>query len=362
MWNGLMKINKFKRLIFGLLAVGFISGCSVSKDPEHENAVKMVVVETAGNMIFVKGGSFMMGDSGDGKDIASFTFEEEEKAVKEINLDSYSINKFETTWGEFATYLKDVGRLSDYDDYNKYSRENEFIAAVEDISSANYSKRPALSPSWYEADGYCKWLAEKTNKPYALPTEAQWEFAARSRGERVRYATEDGITLVLDDYMKGQYMGWDPVNERKIIVEAIDPLALPKGNAFGSSSREYSWWRRIVGSYPPNELGIHDMTGNAREWVADWYEENYYQKMQKHNPIGPAEPIVWWKSIKKNRKDQPVKTVRDWVSGSSIPGTSVGAIYGRGGAAVTIREIGFRCALNSLQPAIKAWPKTLVDG
>ncbi len=345
-----MIIYQFKRLLFGILVIGIIAGCSVSKDPEHEKIVQGVLAETQSNMVFVKGGTFMMGDTGDGKELEFFTNREELRRAAKVTLDSYSINKYETTWGEFVTYLKDEGRLSDYDDYDKYMHLAEPITAVKNVSSPNYYKRPALSPSWYEAEGYCSWLATKTKQPYTLPTEAQWEYAARSRGERVRYATEDGLTLVLDNYMQGEYFGWNPINKIKFIGDATDPLAPPKGNAFGSSSSEYRWWHRIVGSYPPNKLGMHDMTGNAQEWMADWYEKDYYQKMPQLNPKGPAEPTVWIE-FKKGRME-PARTVRDWVSSSSVPGTSVGAIYGRSRKAVTVGRVGFRCALNSAKPAL----------
>lgn len=344
-----MKINNIKILFLSLLILITMNGCSKLDDPKHAKAVQTVLAETHVNMVFVKGGSFMMGDTGDGKDLEFFTNRDELREATKVTLSSYSINKFETTWGEFVTYLKDEERLSDYD---KRKDTGEPIAAVNNVSSPNYTKRPALAPSWYEADGYCKWLAKKTNQPYALPTEAQWEYAARSRGERVRYATSDGLTLVLDDYMKGEYFGWNPV-KKEFLGDATDPLAPTKGNAFGSSPRpDYRWWRRIVGSYPPNKLGIHDMSGNAKEWVADWYEKNYYQKMSEHNPQGPTEPVVWTEFIKKSKKDQPAKTVRDWVDSGSIPGTSVGAIYGRSFSSVTTGRIGFRCALNSPEPTL----------
>jgi len=326
-------------------------GCENEPSPEHLAQVQSITKQTAQNMVFVEGGSFMMGDSGDGKNIAHFTKYDEEYAVKTITLHSYSINKYETTWGELVTYLKDVGRYEQYE-YDRGYRDSPYIA-VNDPASPNYYKRAALAPNWYEAEGYCLWLADKTGLPYALPTEAQWEYAARSRGERVRYATQDGMTLVLDDYLfEGDWV-WDPVNKSKDTYRyAFDPLAMPKGNAFGTTANLYDRYTRVVGSYPPNKLGIHDMTGNANEWVRDWYEKDHYTKMDELNPQGPAEPKHWQKRYNSDEKI-PSKVRRDWVGAASIPGTSIGALYGRGRGAITALDVGFRCALNLDEPIAK---------
>jgi formylglycine-generating enzyme required for sulfatase activity len=191
-------------------------------------------------------------------------------------------------------------------------------------------------------------LAEKTGLPYALPTEAQWEYAARSRGEGVRYATHDGMTLVLDDYMLGEHFSGDPIKNKTVIRNAHDPLAIPKGNAYGITVNEYEWYTRIVGSYPSNKLGIYDMTGNAQEWVRDWYEKDHYIKMDEVNPQGPLEPKKWLETYDKELI--PTKVKRDWVTSSSTAGTSRGTIYGRGRSNVRSDINGFRCALNSPEP------------
>jgi len=341
MWYCLITIFKESNMIkiVFLILCGFaLSGCEKKPDPDHLKAVEKVLQNTAENMVFVKDGTFMMGDSGDGKEIEYFGATEEQYAVKNITLDSYSINKYETTWGELVTYLKDVDR---YDQYNeqKYRYDQHYIA-VDDISSPNYFRRAARAPSWYEAEGYCLWLAEKTGLPYALSTEAQWEYAARSRGERVRYATHDGMTLVLDDYLYQEYLTKDPDTQDRMYVKAYDPLALPKGNAYGITVNEFEWYTRIVGSYLPNKLGIHDMSGNVQEWVRDWYEKDHYKKMDKNNPQGPSEAKYWGPPISKN--NTPTKVLRDWVTS--------GLIYGRSYAYVSISSIGFRCALNSPEP------------
>ena len=326
------------KIVFLILWGFALSGCETEPDPNHLKAVEKILQKTAENMVFVKGGTFMMGDSGDGKEIEYFGATEEQYAVKNITLDSYSINKYETTWGELMIYVKDTGRYEYFREVN--TREDHPYIAVDDITSPNYFKRAARAPNWYEAEGYCLWLAEKTGLPYALPTEAQWEYAARSRGERVRYATHDGMTLVLDDYLYQEYLTSDPATKERVYVKAYDPLALPKGNAYGLTVSEYEWYSRVVGSYPPNKLGVHDMSGNVQEWVRDWYEKDHYKKMDEVNPQGPSEPKEWYETYDKELIPEKVK--RDWVNS--------GTIHGRKGSDVEDWSNGFRCALNSREP------------
>src|SRR5690606_4851307 len=121
----------------------------------------------------------------------------------------------------------------------------------------------------------CDWLGQLTGLPFALPTEAQWEFAARSRGQNTPYATDTG-RVEKDPYLRPPR-------------EYIDPSTPPKGNALVHSSATFE--RRPVGSYPPNPLGLYDMTGNVAEWTRDWFQEDYYQRISKHNPAGPEGPV-----------------------------------------------------------------------
>ena len=343
MWGSLMK--KMISLIYSsVFIVVVLSGCSFLEDPEHEMAVLEVLKQVKENMVFVEGGTFMMGDSGDGKDIAFFSNIDKVRGVKDITLDSYHIKKYETTWGEYVMYLKDTGK---YNFKNDPKSQIQAVHAVNEGDSPYYFKRPALAPSWGEANNYCTWLSEKTQKPYALPTEAQWEYAARSGGKRVRFATEDGFTLDIDNYMKGEYKDSDPVTGKTVIKESKDPFAKPQGNAFVyGEGFDFETLYRTVGSYAPNALGIHDMTGNAKEWTADWYDEKYYQYMTQINPAGQVDPISFIDLTRVGLT--PEKTVRDWIQGSNYWALNT-SIYVRGGFPINAFYIGFRCALNSNQ-------------
>ncbi|EBR3159239.1 formylglycine-generating enzyme family protein, partial [Salmonella enterica] len=106
------------------------------------------------------------------------------------------------------------------------------------------------SVSWNDASAFCKWIGKVSGKSITLPTEAQWEYAARSRGKFFQFANSDN-----------QYNPDDKLN----FTHDMAP----------------------VGSYPPNLLGLYDMMGNGNEWVNDWYAEDYYKNSPEKNPQGP---------------------------------------------------------------------------
>ncbi len=252
----------YKKLL--LIPLLFSFAACESKDEKLEKLLKI----TQGNMIFVKGGSFMMGDPQGTKIKDKYGYNilrtpENEKKYPEVEwmrigggvdlalkhkvtLSDYSISKYETTWEEFDLYYEIIGK--EY--YKKKSKDKnrEFRSP----------KMPAWSPNWQEAKDYCKFLAEKTGLKYDLPTEAQWEYAARSRGEYVYFATDTGRGVENRDSL-------NPTNEPKNIG----------GGVF------------TVGSFPPNSLGLYDMSDSYHEWVNDWYDKNYYKISPEFNPKGP---------------------------------------------------------------------------
>lgn len=113
---------------------------------------------------------------------------------------------------------------------------------------------PITNVSWQDAVGYTDWLANKTGKHYRLPTEAEWEYAARggNQSKGNLYAGSNSLDSV----------GWYRDN---------------------SSGKPY-----LVAQKRPNELGIYDMSGNVWEWCSDWYGADYYASSPKDNPRGPA--------------------------------------------------------------------------
>ena len=228
------------------LAIVF-TACGKPSDDE----IKQLLEKSKENLVFVEGGTFMMGDGGAtyidqngvNNQTDAWTGYDDNKPAHKVTLDSYHIQKYEVTWAEFDTFSKATGLpLRDSDLLGKGLRAPIIPAGV---------------GTWYNAKAYCQWLAKESSLPYDLPTEAQWEYAARSRGRAdVLYATDSG-------WLKE---GWNFGASYKGL-----PLSTPKP----------------VGLHPPNPLGIYDMMGNVAEFVEDWYDPKYYAKSPRQNPKGP---------------------------------------------------------------------------
>ena len=224
--------------IYLLLCCITLTACTPS-----EQDIQKLVQRHLEEMVFVEGGSFMMGNPG-GWDTSPNSW-----PPHKVTLDSFYIQKYEVTNRDFDLFRKATGYVSSSPRYKGFYQENKPHFAP---------KLPAIA-SWRDAKAFCQWLGQQTGKSIDLPTEAQWEYAARSRGQMLRYATHDG--------------------EARAGVNM-----LPKAKD-GFTNREAL--PLLPGSFPPNPLGLYDMSGNAREWVHDNYQPDYYEHSPEHNPQGP---------------------------------------------------------------------------
>lgn len=197
--------------------------------------------ETTKDMILVEGGTFMMGSNNGDYD---------EVPVHKVQLSSFYIDKYEVTNEQFCKFLNEKGNQSEGGAlWLEIDDEDCHITQVggKFIPKKGREKHPVIEVSWYAAVKYAEWLGKR------LPTEAEWEYAARGgqKSNNFKYAGSNDAALVacFDDNSDG--------------------------NTFP------------VGQLKPNELGIYDMSGNVWEWVNDWYADDYYKKSETKNPKGP---------------------------------------------------------------------------
>jgi sulfatase modifying factor 1 len=117
-----------------------------------------------------------------------------------------------------------------------------------------HPQQPVAGVSWNEAQRYCEWLTAQTGRKFRLPTEAEWERAARGGLEQKHFPWGDDPPQSLPNYATR----WQTGPER-------------------------------VAQYAPNAFGLYDIGDNVHEWCSDWYDPNYYATSPDRNPKGPAE-------------------------------------------------------------------------
>jgi formylglycine-generating enzyme required for sulfatase activity len=274
-------------------------------------------------MTFIPGGTFQMGDS----------FDEgyPEELPHMVTLDSFYMGKFEVTNGQYCQYLNSalgqglitepisgvVYKASSGTDYpycdthtsSSYSQIDYSggVFTVRTKGGRDMSNDPMVMLSWYGAAAYCNWLGQKevkeicynlstwkcdfTKHGYRLPTEAEWEYAARGRLSGKRFPWGDTINQSQANYKdSGYHPLWN---------DGYIPYTSPVGFFDGSLRQKGNFnWPASQSSYQTtsgaNGYGLYDMTGNVWDWCNDWYSETYYQECKDlygnqayPNPAGP---------------------------------------------------------------------------
>ena len=191
------------------------------RPPEPLRDGSFTDLTTGTEMIFVKGGCYQMGDTFGGGDA-------DEKLVHEACVSDFYIGKYEVTQGQWREVIG--------------SNPSHFSSCGDNC--------PVEKVSWNDAQDFISRLNSRSGKWYRLPTEAEWEYAARSGGKSEKYAGGADVDS----------LAWYSIN---------------------SGSKTHP-----VGQKQPNGLGLYDMSGNVWEWCADWHK--YYSQSPRDNPEGPS--------------------------------------------------------------------------
>ncbi|HFT3544421.1 TPA: formylglycine-generating enzyme family protein, partial [Klebsiella pneumoniae] len=240
-----------KLIVVASVAAGLLTGCDQKSTGKRETLSEALVAKSLSNMVPVKGGEFLMGDFGPlvGQKLP-FSINQDDKVLHKVVLSDFSISKFKVTNDDYNKYLQITGI--------KKPPINILVKEYPSLQKDDYS----VGVTWQQAKDYCQWLGKESDKNIDLPTEARWEYAARSRGQYLPFSTNNG------NFELGSN-----IPEQKKLDEYTDGYGFPI---------------YPIGKYPPNPLGLYDMGLSGAEWSNDWYSTDYYSHSPVYDPQGPV--------------------------------------------------------------------------
>lgn len=225
----------------------------------------------------------------------------------EISRD-YWMGKYEVTRGQFSRFVLETGYVTEAErDVGGGFGLNFGTGKVEQMSGLSWRdpRFPEFSPSddhpvmlvsWSDAEAFCKWLSRREGRPYRLPTEAEWEYAARGGAPSPYHFGPDSEKLA-------QFANVADADFKRSVPKAENAERWSDGFPFTAP----------VGSFKPNPFGLHDMHGNVWEWCSDWHQDDYYRTSPGSDPHGPTTGLFrvirgggWLNGAARNRAAQRI--------------------------------------------------------
>jgi formylglycine-generating enzyme required for sulfatase activity len=304
---------------------------------KHERDLRRLQQQPeTGEMAWIEPGKFTMG---------SIDGPIDEKPIHDVILHGFFIDRTEVTNAEFAHFVAATNYITAAEkpgakgtpagafvftpqaggvtDFKNELQWWKFIPGADwrhphgpNSSIDGRDKYPVVQVTWQDAVAYCIWAGKR------LPTEAEWEYAARGGIDRQRYPWSNHL-ISEGRWMMNAWQGQFPVDDT-----GADGFRGPAP----------------VGSYPPNSYGLSDMAGNVAEWCSDWYLSDYYVqtsrgKQSRENPPGPEqsydpdEPGVWKRVVRGG----------SWLSSEETGGAYRCSARGKLAPDVPLESVGFRC-------------------
>lgn len=208
--------------MLGVLAVGCVLlAAGITQSSE-------IIGKDGAPMVLVPPGEFLMGSNEGDAD---------EMPPHRVHLDGYYMDRYEVTVGQYAKFLE--------------ATSHETPPEWNTMNQAQHQKRPVAFVNWADANTYCRWAGKR------LPTEAEWEKAARGTDSRIYPWGNEIPTQRQANFSKQDWNDHAALLPVGLLEEGKSPY------------------------------GIFDLAGNVREWVADWYDDKYYEQSPNRNPNGP---------------------------------------------------------------------------
>ena len=198
----------------------------------------MTTAKDGSAMVRIPAGEFLMG---------SESGYPNERPVHRVFVEAFALAQYPVTNAQYERFVRETGHRVPYLDDPRAEADN--WDREQRRYPAGHEQHPVVLISWHDAQAYCEWAGGR------LPTEAEWEKAARGG-------------------LDGKLYPWG---------DEIDPSLANYDNRDGTTT---------VGSYPSNGYSLYDMAGNVWEWVADWYDTSYYSRSPHRNPQGPEKGTV----------------------------------------------------------------------
>lgn len=229
-------------------------------------APQTTVDDGFGEYVLVPQGEFLMGDNFDEGN-------SDEIPVHPVFLDAFYIGRHKVTNADYRAFMEEGG----YEDPSLWTAGGlgEHGQAPDHWLQEEHrgggvpgnDDYPVVGVSWFEAAAYCAWVGARTGVPHRLPTEAEWEKAARGTTQ-TRYPWGNTIDSTYASYDAGQ---------------PRDALRLTPAGYFNGAVRDGLATHSNASPY-----GAYDMAGNTSEWCLDWYDRSYYEVSPRENPTGPV--------------------------------------------------------------------------
>jgi formylglycine-generating enzyme required for sulfatase activity len=279
-WESLLSEDQIWKVIAFIHTFSHKGKPSKHTDYKKLAQPQKVIVKDVAPMVLVPAGEFTMGSNG-GRD--------HEKPEHRVYLDAYYMDVYEVTIGQYEQFLEETS----FDPPPMWTT----------MAQPSYENRPVVNIDWKDANNYCKWAGKR------LPTEAEWEKAARGTDGRIYPWGNDPPNPQRANYGKAKWNNHDAL--------------VPVGQLQDGRS----------------PYGIYDLAGNVWEWVSDWYDPNYYATSPSKNPQGPESGK--YKVLRGGSWDLAAEDLRSSRRDLNVPSTPE-----YDSPAYRNFNSGFRCAKN----------------